>query len=150
MLDVQDPLSTTKSLTFRQRGSCCESLTLHAPRTADHNCMHSILASCTLLKMFRHGLVILPQLSRAVWTVRTETCLLKDNGLQWYWWPQRCFQLLGVALNRCMYPEQQRESLSQWTLITKSSPEQQKRVWSRVDCKTSIGAEKTNQSRKWW
>lgn len=50
---------------FCQRGSFCESVTLQSLRTADHDCVHFILVSCTLL-MFRHGLMIQPQLSWAV------------------------------------------------------------------------------------
>lgn len=60
---------------YNVSGSYSESVTLHPLGTADHNCMHSILVSCTLLKMFWHGLMILQWLSGAVWTVRSETSL---------------------------------------------------------------------------
>lgn len=66
---------------FCQGGSCWESATLHPPGIAHHDGMHSILVSCTLLKTFRRGLMVLLWLSRAVWTVRTETCSLKKTKL---------------------------------------------------------------------
>ena len=62
------------------------------------------LWSCTLLKMFWHGLMILLWLSWAVWTVQTEKMFKKKKNLQGYWRPQRCCQLLAVTLYQCFYP----------------------------------------------
>lgn len=67
---------------FCQRGSFCESVTLQSLRTADHDCVHFILVSCTLL-MFRHGLMIQPQLS---WAVELKHVSITKKNLEWYWW----------------------------------------------------------------
>lgn len=113
-------------------GSYCESVTLHPLGTADHNCMHFILVCSTLLKMFWHGLMILQWLSGAVWTVQTETSFFLFETLQWYWWPQRCCQRLGVTLYKYILPYQHCESISKWPYITKSSLEWEKERPSRM------------------